>query len=162
MLLAGGLEAHFALPVEPCVPSPGVHLQDRLEPSAATIDAALHEVHGSSPYLNAGASCWLRQFGQYQGACVLTGFGLRFRHLAQVESTKKAPGASSGTRFRAFAISEPPIPSFYLARGIASCGGLDDKSLLDHRDRAGFVFHSRKVVVPVHAVKSSRSCGSTS
>src|SRR4051794_26769759 len=29
------------------------------------------------------ASSSLRQFGQYQGAGVFTGFGLRFRHLAQ-------------------------------------------------------------------------------
>src|SRR6266404_1583155 len=49
MLLTGGFEAHFALPVEPCVPVPGVHLQDRLEFSTATIDAALHERHGASP-----------------------------------------------------------------------------------------------------------------
>src|SRR6266446_6910430 len=51
MLLTGGFEAYFALPVEPCVPVPGVHLQDRLEFSAATIDAALHEGHGISPLL---------------------------------------------------------------------------------------------------------------
>src|SRR6266404_5811696 len=48
MLLTGGFEAHFALPVEPCVPVPGVHLQDRLEFAAATADAALHERHGAS------------------------------------------------------------------------------------------------------------------
>src|SRR5437763_12685141 len=30
-----------------------------------------------------GASSSLRQFGQYQGAGVVTGFGLRLRHLAQ-------------------------------------------------------------------------------
>src|SRR5947209_823818 len=49
MLLTGGFEAHFALPVEPCVSVLGVYLQDRLEFSAATIDAALHEGHGDSP-----------------------------------------------------------------------------------------------------------------
>jgi hypothetical protein len=33
---------------------------------------------------NSAASCWrVRQFGQYQGAAVFTGFGLRFRHTAQ-------------------------------------------------------------------------------
>src|SRR5207247_111667 len=56
-------------------PVPGVHLQDRLEFSAATIDAALHEGHGDSPPV-------LRQLGQYQGAGVLIGFGLLLRHLA--------------------------------------------------------------------------------
>jgi hypothetical protein len=75
MLLAGGLEAHIALPVEPGVPVPGVHLQDRLEFSAATIDAAFHEGHGDSPPV-------LRQLGQYQGAGVLIGFGLLLWHLA--------------------------------------------------------------------------------
>src|SRR6266404_14732 len=54
MLLTGGFEAHFALPVEPCVPVPWVHLQDRLEFSAATIDAAFHERHGSSLLLRCG------------------------------------------------------------------------------------------------------------
>jgi len=83
MLLTGGFEAHFALSVEPCVPVPGVHLQDRLEFSAATIDAALHERHGDSPYSDASACFSLKQLGQYQGAGVFTGFGLRLRHLAQ-------------------------------------------------------------------------------
>ena len=71
MLLAGGFEAQFALPVEPCVPVPGVYLQDRLEFSVAAIDAALHEGHGGSlPYSGCtlGASSWLRHFEQYQGA----------------------------------------------------------------------------------------------
>jgi hypothetical protein len=84
MLFTGGFEAHFALPVEPCVPVPGVHLQDRLEFSAATIDATLHEGHRKSPYDGAGASFWFRQLGQYQGAGVLTGFGLRLRHFCAV------------------------------------------------------------------------------
>src|SRR5947207_12612168 len=57
--------------------------------------------------------------------------------LMQVESTKKSPGTFSGTRLRGFAMTEPPVPSFYLGRGSAPFGGLDDKSLLDHRDRAG-------------------------
>ena len=33
--------------------------------------------------INPGTGERLRQLGQYQGAGVLTGFGLRFRHLAQ-------------------------------------------------------------------------------
>src|SRR5579859_4171685 len=56
MLLAGGFEAHFTLPVEPGVPVPGVHLQDRLEFAAATIDAAFHEGHGTSTYHDAGTT----------------------------------------------------------------------------------------------------------
>jgi hypothetical protein len=35
------------------------------------------------PYSVAGASFLLKQFGQYQGSGVWTGFGLRLRHLAQ-------------------------------------------------------------------------------
>src|ERR1700722_20003690 len=51
MLLTGWFEADFTLPVEPCVSVPGVHFQDRLEFSAATIDVALHEGHGNLPLL---------------------------------------------------------------------------------------------------------------
>lgn len=76
VLLTGRLVTHVALPVEPGVPVPGVHLQDRLEFATATIDAALHEGHEDSPSV-------LRQFEQYHGAGAFTGFGLRFRHLAQ-------------------------------------------------------------------------------
>src|SRR5262249_10584511 len=39
--------------------------------------------HGDSPYCDAVASIWFRQFGQYQGAGLVTGFGLLLRHLAQ-------------------------------------------------------------------------------
>src|SRR5947209_20625074 len=91
MLLAGRFEAHFAFPVEPCVPVPGVHLQDRLKFSAATIDAALHEGHGAS----------------------------------------------------SFAMTEPSSLHFTLGKAIAPCAGLDNKSLLDQRDRAGFVVDSQ-------------------
>ena len=47
VFLASGPEARIALRVEPGVPVPGIDLQDRLEASAAPIDAALHERHGS-------------------------------------------------------------------------------------------------------------------
>src|SRR6266446_3937299 len=49
MLLTDGFEAQVAFPVEPCVPVPWIYLEDWLELSAATIDAALHEGHGTSP-----------------------------------------------------------------------------------------------------------------
>ena len=89
MLLAGRSETFVAFTVEPRFPILWVYLQDRLEFSAATIDAALHDGHGDflgSEALNSEAidsSARLRQRGQYQGAGVFTGFGLRLRHLAQ-------------------------------------------------------------------------------
>ena len=46
----------------------------RLQMDASELDLKIHE---------AEASFSLRQFGQYQGAGVFTGFGLRLRHLAQ-------------------------------------------------------------------------------
>ena len=68
MLLTGGFEVHFALPVEPSVPVPWVHLQDRLEFAAATIDATLHEGHDVSPCADAGSFLSVRSFMQVLAA----------------------------------------------------------------------------------------------
>src|SRR5882724_6356788 len=68
MLLTGGFEAFLALPVEPCVPVPGVHLQDRLEFAAATTDAAFYEGHENSPYADAGSFRSCRSFMQVLAA----------------------------------------------------------------------------------------------
>src|ERR1700676_4328769 len=73
MLLTDRFDAQFALPIEPCVPVPGVHLQDRLEFSAATIDATLHEGHRNSPLLRCGRvflaqACWtVPECGSFHG-----------------------------------------------------------------------------------------------
>src|SRR5207302_8357388 len=118
--------AHVALPVEPGVPVPGVYLQDRLELSAAPIDAALHEGHGisprpkgySDPEFFRVASCF-KQSGQYQGAGVLTGFGLLLRHRAH---RKRLPlTAVFGRTFF-------PVLSIFLAIG-ASTGILSERWL---------------------------------
>src|SRR5438067_3305759 len=138
VLLTGGFEAHVALPVEPGVPVPGVYLQDRLEFSAATIDAALHEGHGESPPV-------LRQLGQYQGAGVLTGFRLLLRHLAH---RKRLPlTAVFGRTFF-------PVLSMFLAIG-ASTRILSERwnymrNLPGSPEPGRPAFHSLKVVVPVH------------
>src|SRR5438552_1492385 len=150
MLLAGGFEAHVALPVEPGVPVPGVHLQDRLEFSAATIDAAFHEGHGDSPPV-------LRQLGQYQGAGVLIGFGLLLRHPAH---RKRLPlTAVFGRTFF-------PVLSMVLAIG-ASTRILSERwsymtNLPGSSEPGRFAHLALKVVVAVHAVKSSRCCSCTS
>src|SRR5438132_714519 len=68
MFLTGGLESDFAFPVEPCVPVPGVYLQDRLEFSATSIDAALYEGHENSPYADAGSFRSCRSFMQVLAA----------------------------------------------------------------------------------------------
>ena len=135
MLLTGGFEAHVALPIKPCVPVPGVYLQDRLEFSIAAIDAALHEGHGTFPYSDAGAVFLLKQFGQYQGAGVLTGLGLLLRHTAQ---RKRLPFTAVFGRTclpvlgKFFTIGtsdvlphrlDQPVPSFYLGQGIFPFGG---------------------------------------
>src|SRR6266446_2670734 len=59
------------------------HFEDRLEFAVAAIDAARHEGHEGSPGTWVGVSCSFRQRGQYQGAGVLTGFGLLLRQRAQ-------------------------------------------------------------------------------
>jgi hypothetical protein len=88
MLLTGRSETFVAFTVNPRIPVSWVDLQNRLKFSAATIDAALHEGHvGSlkSEPIDSEAfdsSARLRHRGQYQGAGVLTGLGLRLRHLA--------------------------------------------------------------------------------
>src|SRR5947209_14851341 len=126
MLLTGGFEAHVALPVEPGVPVPGVHLQDRLEFPAATIDAAFHEGHRDSPRYSGYAdaepidapSCF-RQSGQYQGAGVLTGFGLLLRHPAH---RKRLPLTA------VFGWTLFPVLSMFLAIGAST--RIDRKSVV--------------------------------
>jgi len=46
MLFTGGSEAFVALAIDPRIPVSWVNFQDRLQLSAATIDAAFHEGHG--------------------------------------------------------------------------------------------------------------------
>lgn len=65
-------------------PSTGDH-QGGWEDDDGKWDRVPRFVRGLLPVWISGAeaSLSLRQFGQYQGAGVLTGFGLRLRHLAQ-------------------------------------------------------------------------------
>src|ERR1700693_4461610 len=99
MLLAGGLEAHVALPVEPCVPIPRVHLQDRLEFSAATTDAALHEGHGNSPLLRCGSVILA------QAACTVPGCGRLDRFQAALPALGAAVAFALHGGFRAHLFS---------------------------------------------------------
>src|SRR5688500_1460701 len=101
MLLTGWFEAHLALAIEPCVPVPGVDLQDRLEFSAATIDATLHKGHGNPPLHQCGCSYLA------QAARAIPGSGCLDRFRASFATSSAAVALALDCGLRAYLLAGP-------------------------------------------------------